>query len=281
MLPNFLIIGTQKAATSWLALCLSEHPDLFMPSDKEIFFFDLHFHKGTTWYTDHFRFRQKETAVGEATPNYLNHPRAPYRIREILGDNIKFIVSLRHPVDRAYSAFWHYVRRGFFPVDADFQQYFLEDGRFELRSRGYYFVQLQRYLSLFPSENILILVQEQFKNKPETAISQCFSFLQIDPEFTPSLLHNNVNRGGNVLLFHSQVYKIRNAIKLLPLSWQHILVSVGSNTINLLPTAHEPEKLDPTLRQQLFEAYYAEDTARLADLTGLDLSTWQKSSVAG
>ncbi len=281
MLPNFLIIGAQKAATSWLALCLSEHPDLFMPSDKEIFFFDQHFHKGINWYAYHFRFRQKEIAVGEATPNYLNHPKVPYRIRETLGDNIKFIVSLRHPVDRAYSAFWHYVRRGFFPIDADFQQYFLEDGRFELRSRGYYFVQLQRYLSLFPSEKILILIQEQFKNRPETAISQCFSFLQINTAFTPSLLHNNVNRGGSVLLFHRHVYKVREKIKLLPSSWQRVLVSVGNNTINLLPTAHEPEKLDASLRQNLFETYYAEDTDRLADLIGLDLSTWQTSSVAG
>ena len=54
MLPNFLIIGVQKAATSWLAACLQEHPDVFMSKEKEVHFFDKHFDKGQLWYEAHF-----------------------------------------------------------------------------------------------------------------------------------------------------------------------------------------------------------------------------------
>ncbi len=279
MLPNFLIIGAQKAATSWLATCLSEHPHVFMPPEKEIFFFDQYYDRGLTWYDSYFDAWHHETVGGEATPNYLNHMQAPYRIREALGENVKMIASLRHPVDRAYSAFWHYVRRGFFPKDADFEQYFVENGRFELRSRGYYFEHLQRYYSIFPKENILILIQEQFKDESEEIISQCFSFLKVDPTFSPYSLNQNVNQGGRILLFHSQIYKVRQAIKSFPDEWQRAFVALGSKFIDLLPTAHQPAKLDATLRESLFNEYYAEDTARLSELIGKELSTWQTSSL--
>lgn len=73
MLPNFLIIGAHKAATSWLARCLGEHPDVFMSERKELYFF-THIEKGLDWYKAHFNTWSGEAAVGEATPGYIVNP---------------------------------------------------------------------------------------------------------------------------------------------------------------------------------------------------------------
>ena len=155
MLANFLIIGAQKSATTWLADCLIEHPDVFMARPKEIHFFNHKFDKGIAWYKAYFQDWAGQSAVGEATPGYLNHPEAPGRIKATLGDELKLIASLRHPIDRAYSAFWHYTRRGRIPPETDFATFLNQaatgatDDRFGLYTRGLYASQVGCYLRYF------------------------------------------------------------------------------------------------------------------------------------
>lgn len=38
--PDFLVIGAQKSATTWLYSCLCKHPGLYLPPKKEIHYFD-------------------------------------------------------------------------------------------------------------------------------------------------------------------------------------------------------------------------------------------------
>jgi len=86
VLPNFLIIGAEKAATTWLARGLAEHPAIFLPAEKELFYFSSRYDRGRDWYADHFRDASGHVRVGEATPVYLSHPGTPGRIRETLGE---------------------------------------------------------------------------------------------------------------------------------------------------------------------------------------------------
>ena len=104
---DFIIIVAPRCGTTSLYNYLVSHPKIIPATEKEIHFFDMKFAKGTKWYFNQFPSltkTEKKTRLvtGEATPAYLAHPDVPKRIRDVL-PNIKFLVLLRNPVDRALS----------------------------------------------------------------------------------------------------------------------------------------------------------------------------------
>ena len=120
-LPNFLIVGCQKAGTTWLANRIRQHPDIFL-CDHEIHFFDKDYNygKGIGWYREHFAGAGGAKAVGERTPDYFwtnglrtegHLPEVHRNIGEVLPE-AKLVVILRDPVERAISAANHVISSG-------------------------------------------------------------------------------------------------------------------------------------------------------------------------
>lgn len=162
-LPDFLVIGAQKAGTSSLHQFLSKHPELSAGVGiKEIHYFDTERVGDLTWYRSHFRFRRPFAAlplVFESTPRYLFHQRAASRISATLPD-VRMIALLRSPVDRAISAYRMEVSRGReslpmmeamvaeedrlapFVASSDFDRPLVWDLAYKLR--GHYAEQLER-----------------------------------------------------------------------------------------------------------------------------------------
>ncbi len=203
-LPSFLIIGAQRAGTTSLYNYLLDHPQIAPAALKEVHFFDVHFAKGTGWYRDQFRALEEhpdEKAItGEASPYYIFHPLAPYRIAELL-PNVKIIVLLRNPVDRAISHYHHEVRCGNETLSLA-EALAAEEGRLKgeaerirrepgyrsithqrhsYRARGCYMDQLETWAKLFPRENILPLLSERFYEAPAIALQQVTDFLGLAP----------------------------------------------------------------------------------------------------
>src|SRR5947209_1159841 len=120
-LPDFLIIGAQKAGTTSLYRYLAAHPDIVASTRKEVHFFDINFWRGEWWYRSLFPLRRRlqrrpplrnrPAITGEASPYYLFHPFAPERAAQLLPD-AKLIVLLRDPVERAWSHYRHEVANG-------------------------------------------------------------------------------------------------------------------------------------------------------------------------
>ena len=112
-LPDFVIIGTQKAGTTWLAARLAEQPGIFLPRPFEVHFFDRedNYGRGTAWYAERFRSAPVGALVGEKTPDYLWTQRPPdrgpndipHRMYTLL-PNARLVLVLRDPVRRAISA---------------------------------------------------------------------------------------------------------------------------------------------------------------------------------
>ena len=284
MQPNFLIFGTQKAGTTWLARRLEEHPDIFLTAEKELHFFNHRFDRGLAWYETHFEERRDEKMAGEATPGYLNSSDAPERIKTVLGADVKLIASLRHPVDRAYSAFWHYTTRGKLPLDADFRDVFTSDNAFGIRDRGFYGQHLSRYFDCFPRENLLIMIFEKWKKDNEKTLSQCLSFLDVDDQFKFSLVHKRTNHSQDIRQFQGKTMAIRNAVKakvnLLPREYRQNVLRVGAQAykelvLRWLPKKQDYQSLDPSLRQELLQTYMS-DIHQLEDLLKQDLSIWYR-----
>ena len=102
--PDFMCIGAQKSATSWLYGCLGKHPEVYMARPKEIHFFDLpiNYRNGLGWYSNHFLFSGKKKK-GEITPAYSILGDDEIRFIKKIMPNLKLIYLLRNPIERAWS----------------------------------------------------------------------------------------------------------------------------------------------------------------------------------
>ena len=202
MLPDFLIIGAQRAGTTSLYKYLEEHPSVAPPLlGKGAHFFDTNFAKGETWYRSHFPTRvhkrySRKPLTGEGSPYYLFHPCAPRRVAETLPD-AKLIAILRDPVARAYSHYWHEVARGFesLPfeeaIDREPERLAGEEERiradpaynsfnhqhYSYLARGFYADQLETWYSLVPRDQLLVISSEQFFADPDRTYGQVLDFL--------------------------------------------------------------------------------------------------------
>src|SRR4051794_22945776 len=113
-LPDFLILGAQKAGTTALYAYLRWHPEITGPSFKEVSFFDRHYANGERWYRAHMPARRR-SLVGEASPSYLFHPLAPERVAGLLPE-ARLIALLRNPVARPSSNYQNEVALGGEPL---------------------------------------------------------------------------------------------------------------------------------------------------------------------
>jgi hypothetical protein len=190
---HFIIGGTQKGGTSALHAYLKEHPEICMAERKEVHFFDNEtiFRNGTPDYSEyHSAFAPKEQHrfLGEATPIYMYWYDSPRRIWEY-NPNMKIILILRNPIDRAYSH-WNMERsrnaeslpfldaiqkeqercRAALPYQHRVYSYI---------DRGFYLEQLRRLWMYFSINNVLILKNEYLKNRPYEALKDVSDFLGI------------------------------------------------------------------------------------------------------
>jgi len=199
-LPDFLVIGAQKAGTTALYAYLRWHPAIAGPFWKEVSFFDRHWSRGEAWYRGQFPLRRNGRLVGEASPSYVFHPLAPERVYSLVPD-VRLVVLLREPGDRAYSQYQHEVALGREPLsfeDAlEAEEERLEGEVARLRSdprafsrawwdhtyasRGLYADQLERWFELFPREQVLALTTEELGARPGETYATVLSFLGAPP----------------------------------------------------------------------------------------------------
>ena len=202
VLPTFLIIGAQKCGTTALVHSLRQHPEVFIPGLKEAHFF------GTVddptasaaSYNAFFAAWGGEPHVGEATPNYLVLETAPAQISSYLPD-VKLIVSLRNPVDRAYSAYWHAVREG--ECRGSFAEAISQQSRrFALGERwagivqdGRYLRYLRAYDRWFGRDRIHTILHDDLVAEPQRVMDGVAAFIGLRaPRLIPPPFKNTARR---------------------------------------------------------------------------------------
>lgn len=204
-LVNFLICGTQKGGTTTLNCYLREHPEICVAEKKEVHFFDdeAYFRGKTPDYAEYHSFfspQSRHRLVGESTPEYMYFHDAPRRIWEYNPD-MKIIVVLRNPIERAYShwnmeysrkmetlPFWDAIRsepercRQVLPLQHRFHSYI---------DRGFYLEQLRRLWFYFSKQRVLALKSEYLRDHPADALGEICEFLGVAPyeRIVPKTLH--------------------------------------------------------------------------------------------
>jgi len=317
-MPNFFVIGAQKAGTTSLYHYLDQHPEVYMSPAKEPLFFNYDIDSSGKALNQKFgraglsrkpRFAdmkeylalfdgvKDEKAIGEASTLYIYAPGTAERIK-YYAPNAKIVAILRNPADRAYSAFLYALRIGVEPL-ADFAQVLQEEEErirdnwhhvYRYRDRGFYYRQVKAYRQVFGSEKVGVWLYEDLKEDPQGVSKSLFRFLEVDDSFAPdtSSRHNAASVPKNGIA--RAVIKGMNATfplakKVIPSAsvrvrdnWDYKVRQI----VNRRLLTQDPPPLDPELRAELIEGY-REDILRLQELIGRDLSIWLwgKSTAGG
>jgi hypothetical protein len=204
MLPTFLICGAAKSGTTSLWKYVSSHPEVGVAPLKEPNFFSKVIHdgyqnnsrnsrisgqywRGIYWYENLFRHCSSAKAVGEASVQYMTDVDAPKLISEVL-PHVRLIFLLRDPIDRLISQYWQEVRdKQPLPSVEEMitnkhpalQRYI------DISS---YHIHLERFLRIFPRDQILVYLLDDLKNNPEYLIQNIYLNIGVNDNYLPSNL---------------------------------------------------------------------------------------------
>lgn len=269
--PVFLGIGAQKAGTTWLHHVLKQHPDLCLPQSKETHFFETPevFDKGVDWYETLFSHAAPHQLCGEVTPGYLwtapppaaahlpwqnsHREDIPARVRTVLGPDIKLIVILRNPVDRAISAVVHHASKGRIDLAKDDMQQVFR--RFGIAHIGFYASHIAHWLAHFPRNRFGFFVLERAKADTTGFYGSVFDFLGVRPLQSVSAEQS--------FQFAARYRRHETGVVIEEVPEKNRAFFAEGMT---LLTSEDVGVL---------QAYYRDDVLRLQDLTGLDLSAWR------
>mgnify|MGYP003386132614 FL=1 len=274
-LPSFIVIGAVKAATTWIAHQLQQHPKVFLPG-PEPHFFSTEYGRGVEWYRSWFNAAPSGSVVGEKSADYLAHPEAAKRMFDIL-PSARLIAQLRNPVDRAYSDYCMLYRRG--TVAGDPERYLNhanpESARF--LEYGLYARHLSRFLNHFERGQLLVVLHEDVARRPETVIADVCRHIRVEPKFNPHEVMKRVKNSESPSL----PLALRRALRpfkeaVAPLRDRNWFK--GLHGLFARPTTYPP--MTDTLRQRL-QDYYLPDIQNLEQILGRDMTPWltKKSSM--
>lgn len=268
--PTFLGIGAQKSGTSWLAYMIGQHPSVCMAIEKEVDYFssETNYSLGLDWYQSQFKFTENVTAVGEYSPNYFwsgklsdsansNACQIPHRVHSC-NPQMKLILTLRNPVDRAISAYYHHIRKGRLSANVDIRNV-LE--MFGIQSMGFYASHLTSWLEYFSMDDFLILVyEEDLKENCQTeTLERVFQHIEVDVSFRPKDIAEKVHERASHFQMRTRSFPtpVRQVLRKFAPSrlknskfWD---IPVHEDSVRYLREFYEPhnEKLERLLGRKL------------------------------
>ena len=302
-LPNFLVVGAGKSGTTSIFHYLKQHPDIYVPENKEPRFFVSskfeqfnpkdplynYFNKSISFsienYSKLFNKVTHESAIGEASVQYLYYyDTAIPQIKKFLGD-IKIIMILRNPVERAFSAYVHLLRDGFesLPFEKCLE---IEEEKIKAnwdtlhfcKNAGFYYKQVKAYLENF--NHVKVYLYDDLEKEPLHLVSDLCQFLGVDPSFVPNNVKVKFNISGipQVKSLQSFLVKYDHPLKrpLRPL----FLNTIGRKNTEILVNYFRKKnlrkpKIKPETKKYLIDLY-KEDILLLQELINRDLSSWLK-----
>ena len=296
-LPNFLIVGAAKSGTSSLHNYLNQHPEVFMPTFnkegvnvKEPQFFVKQkvmnrIHSGIwDWenYKDLFKQAQSHQAIGEASVFYLYYfKEAIKNIKQYLNNEVKIIIILRNPINRAFSAHQHVSRS--IKENLSFEDAIaLEEERLmnnetltpmvRYKDMGLYYRMVTAYLESF--DNVHIILYDDFIKNTDNELKKVFRFLDVNENVeVDSEIKYNV---GGVQWNNSVVKSILlNNSRLKTIVNKYFSKRIIANMWSFLYRIFKRKvvKMNPSTKEGLI-SFYKEDIIKLSKLINRDLTLW-------
>ena len=296
-LPNFLIVGAAKSGTSSMHNYLNQHPEIFMPTFtedglkvKEPRFLikekvKKRLKKGV-WnlgdYKSLFKKAIHEKAIGESTVLYLYYYKEAIKnIIKYLGKDVKIIIMLRNPIERAYSAYLfasrtHQENQSFKQaLETSKERYDNNETLSPMilyKELGLYYEMVKSYIKNF--KNVHIVLYDDFIMQTDTEVSRVFHFLNVNID-RPINTSRVINSGGmqwRSRLAKDFVMKDWRGKKMLRLLLPEF-VRINLKEFLKNSFTRKADCLNESIRKEL-KAYYQEDIQLLEKLINKDLKKW-------
>jgi len=288
-LPDFFILGVQKAATSSIHKILKQDYRISLPYQKETHFFSHNFDKKIEWYINQFKNKKKYIVRGEVDPSYIFFKKSAINIKKYI-KNPKFVLVLRKPIERAFSHYLMSKSRGY-EKESFFDALELEEKRLKSSSsfflshysylkRGNYYQQIIDFKNIFPKSKFLFLKYEDFKNikKQRKFISMIYDFLNLKMQNNLNFsIHENKSGLMRFEFVRDLTHtdnNIRNFIKnLIPSEYIRFKILTFINNLNKMNG--DKEKLNYRLLKTKYIKWNNEQTDLLSKICDLDVNDWK------
>lgn len=300
MLPNFLLVGAAKCGTTSIFDYLTQHPEVFIPEKKEcLFFSSLSEFRGIGYdvvlnglitrslaeYESLFSGVDAERALGDVSHDYLYyHDESIRNIKRYLHDDVRILIVLRDPRERAYSHYMHHVKGGFSP-DRTFEEALARESErmrsgwswnWHYTAAGLYHDQVKAYLDNF--EHVRIHLYEDLVADAVGLMQDIYGFIGVDERFEPQI---RIRNRGVSLRSHGLNRFLRDESRAKELARRALtLAGVSKETIRGLKkramtiNAGQKSPMKDETRRALTRLF-ADDITRLEALIGRDLSRWK------
>lgn len=300
-LPDFLLVGAARSGTTTLYHYLRQNSQIFMPERKEPHFFgfmesppqntDSFFRERILWrfedYVKLFESTNDKQIIGEATASYLYLCNAVIKqIKSVYGGrykDLKIIAILRNPVERSFSHYLYFIRRGMetLPFKEAIDPQIIEKRRaenfiYDYLGYGMYYKQIKAYMGEFP--HVKVCLFEDLKN-PESLVRDLFEFLGVDHDIEINM-DIKVNPSGTptnsrLVNFLQEKNTFKDLVKqyLKPVIPQKHFLRLTCFKDNLLGKFLEKPKMDLESKNRLVDMYRY-DTLEVQNLITRDLSHW-------
>jgi len=284
---DFIGIGCQKCGTTKIASLIRSHPEVCFAEPKALAYFNKNnsyyqkgnnpnYNLGVEQYLTHFAHRTSEKICGEFSTDYIYEPAAADLIKNTF-PNAKLIVCIRNPIDRVVSQYnWlhHFLQ----VEQRPFSQLIKEEG--ELIEKSKFFKHLQYYFQIFDSNNIKVIVLENFIKNNKEELTNLYKFLGVDSNYIPKDINEIENKKRHTrsvalsktygkfveLMVNSGNSWVIETLRKSPL--RKIYKKINSKKIN--------DEVVLTKNDIAFlKSHFEEDISSLENLLSIDLSIWK------
>jgi Sulfotransferase domain len=290
MLPNCFVLGAQKSASTFVARCLEDHPEVFIPSHEVRFF------ENPVYLQTPMEKLEKVLEKGNGKPiiaikrpELLSLPECAPRLAKHCPE-AKLVAVLRHPVERAISGYYHYmdwmlvpfveIERGIPAIINNESEKSYRRAR-NVIDFGFYYKHLSHYLNYFRRDQIHIELFDDLKSDPLAAIHRIYKFLGVDDEYVPKSLNSRpfaaiysmprLRFRSIRFIYRKHPYTKRELVR-VGLKW--VVLSLDFLFLKPFFSSNKP-RLSDGLGKVLIDLY-RDDIENLEKLLGRDLTIWKR-----
>jgi len=263
---TFFMVGCQRCGTTWTDAALRGHPQVFLPEQKQSYFFDRNYEKGIDWFMERFDGVTTENlAVGEIATGYCL-PNSIPRMSKHFPD-VKLIMVMRNPVDRAYS---NYQTRQVEEGWSSFEKAIESDS--DLLLRGQYIDQIEHLLEFDDSNQILFLLYDDLHQDDKAYLKTILEFIGVDSTLDSSLIGQRKNAAMFPML-RKWLHKLglKRFVNIISKSWVGDKIRRSRKSKG---RAYQP--MGQKTKEHLLE-HFAPYNSRLSTFLQRDLSSWNES----
>lgn len=310
---SFLIVWAAKSWTTYLASYLNNHPDVFIPNTEARFFSNVRNLNGLmadffmrTFIREkddynHLFLNTRKRVLGEKSPCYLYYYEESIKnIKKYYWDDIKIIILLRNPIERAFSQYKHSLKYWYENIS------FEDSLKFEVQRKkdNWYYIFLHKEVWLYYEsvkaykenfKNVKIYLFDDLKNDKDYILSDMYDYLWVqkivglnDSKIQKNegiVFNNNLDKFiSENLLFEEELYDfylnyIEKYKKLLSekvynpmISREYFSLFLSNYKKNI---KHKSVEISDEIKKEL-QLYYQEDIKKTGKLIWKDLSYWLK-----